>query len=78
MPNMARREARIRDNPARGDLALADDVRRKNFSSVLSCLDKKTKKTVTVAAKSGQFTANETGKASSSEETEGIWQKRKL
>jgi len=31
-----------------------------------------------VVAKSGQFTASETGKASSSEETKGIWQKRKL
>jgi len=35
-------------------------------------------KVVTVAAKSGHFIADETGKASSSEETEGIWQKRKL
>jgi len=32
-------------------------------------------KAVTVAAKSGQFTADETGRASSSEETEGIWQR---
>jgi len=31
MPNMARREARMRDNPEGGDLDPADDVRRKNF-----------------------------------------------
>jgi len=40
---MARREARMWDNPEGGDLDPADDVRRKNFSSVLSCIDKKTK-----------------------------------
>jgi len=43
MPNMARRETRMRDNPEEGDLGPADDVRRKNFSSVLSCIDNKTK-----------------------------------
>jgi len=35
-------------------------------------------KAVAVAAKSGQFTADETGKGRSFEETEGIWQEREL
>jgi len=46
MPNMARREARMRNNPVGGDLDPADDVRRrckKNSSFILSCIDKKTK-----------------------------------
>jgi len=43
MQNMASREARMRDNPEGGDLDPADDVRRKNFSSILSCINKKTK-----------------------------------
>jgi len=43
MPNTARREARMQDNPEGGDLDPADDVRRKIFSSVLFCIDKNTK-----------------------------------
>jgi len=39
MPNMVRREAQMRDNPEGDELDPADDVRRKNFSSVLSCID---------------------------------------
>jgi len=73
----------MRDNPEGGESDPADDVRRhckKNSLSVLSCVGKRTKEGVTVAAKSEQFTAGDTGKdqASSSEETEGIWQKREL
>jgi len=43
VPNMARRDARMWDNPEEGDLDPADDARRMNFSSILSCIDKKTK-----------------------------------
>jgi len=43
MLKIARREAWMRDNPEGGDLDPADDVRRKNFSSVLSCIDKNIK-----------------------------------
>jgi len=43
MPNMARRKARMRDNPEGSDLDPADDVHRKNFCFVLSCIDKKAK-----------------------------------
>jgi len=50
VPKMACREARMRDSPERGDLDSADDISRR-------C-----KKDVTVAAKSGEFTAGETGK----------------
>jgi len=42
---MARREDRMRDNSNRGNLDPADDVRRrckKNSSSILSCIDKRT------------------------------------
>jgi len=35
---------------------------KKNFSFVLSCIDKRTKKAMTVAAKSEQFTEGEAGK----------------
>jgi len=50
----------MQDNPGGGDLDPADDVRRKNFSSVLSCIDKKTEEG---CDQSGQFTAIETRKA---------------
>jgi len=70
----------MQNNPEGGDLEPADDVhsRCKKNSSVLSYIKRGQKKAVTVAAKSRQFTASETGKTSSSEETEEIWQKREL
>jgi len=55
----------MRDNPEGGDLDTAVGVRRrckKNSLSVLSCIGKRAREAVTGAAKSGQFTADETGK----------------
>jgi len=55
----------MQDNPEVGKLDPAVDVRKrykKNSPSVLSCIGKRQEKAVTVAAKSGQFTADETGK----------------
>jgi len=55
----------MRDNPEGSELDPAECVRRrckKNSPSVLSCIGKGQVKAVTVAAKSGQFTADETGK----------------
>jgi len=55
----------MRDNPTEDKLDPAEDVRRrskKNSPSVLSCIVKRTKEGVTVAAKSEQFTADNTGK----------------
>jgi len=58
-------EAQMRDNPGGGGLNPAKGVRRRcknNFPFVLSCIGKRTREAVIVAAKSGQFTADETGK----------------
>jgi len=57
-------------NPEEGELDPAVDVRRrcKKNSSVLSCIGKKA---VTVASKSGQFTASETGKG------QFLWENRR-
>jgi len=71
------------NNPERGELDPVDDVRRrckKNFPSVLSCTDMRTKMAVIVAAKSEQFTTSKAGKglSSSFEKTEGNWQKKEL
>jgi len=55
----------MRDSQGGGESDLADDVRRrcmKNSPSFLSCIGKRPKKAVTVAAKSRQFTADKTGK----------------
>jgi len=51
-----------------------DDFRpcRKNSPSLLSCMGKRTKVAVTVASKTGQFTADKQERTSSSVETEGI------
>jgi len=55
----------MRDSQGRGESDPAEGVRRrcmKNAPSILSCIGKRTKKVVTVAAKSRQFTADKTGK----------------
>jgi len=53
----------MRDNPEGGESYPAEGVRRrcKKNSSVLFCIGKRTREAVTVAAKSGQFTVDETG-----------------
>jgi len=70
----------MRHNPKGGDLDLADDVRRrcKKNSSVLSCMYKRTKEGCNHDSEVQEFTVSETGKTSSSEKIEGIWQKREL
>jgi len=52
------------DNPEGSELDLAVDDRRrcKKNSSTLSCMVRGQKKALTVAEKSGQFTASEAGK----------------
>jgi len=70
----------MRDNPEGGEFDPAEGVRRrsmKNSPSVYPAQVRGQEKAVAVAAKSGQFTAGERrGRASSSDETDGIWQKR--
>jgi len=70
MPMIARWRGSDAAQSRRRCVRFTEGVRRrckKSSSSVLSF------KRTTVAAKSGQFTAGETGKGSSSEKTEGIW-----
>jgi len=54
----------MRDNPEEAELSPTDAVRRrcKKNSSVLACIGKRTREGCDLAAKSGQFTAGETGK----------------
>jgi len=55
----------MRNNPKGSELDPANDVRRrykKNSPFVLSYIGTRTKKAVTMVAKSGQFTAGETEK----------------
>jgi len=57
----------MRDNPEGGELELAEYIRwtcKKNFPSVLSCIGtvRRQKKTVTMAATSGQYTMGGTRK----------------
>jgi len=65
----------------RGELDPAVDIRsrrKKDSPFVLSCIDKKIKKTVPVGAKSENLQRARQGSASSFGETEGMWQKREL
>jgi len=71
----------MQDNPEGGKLDPTEGICRrckKNSSSVLSCIGKRTRECCDVAAKSELFTTDDAGRASSSEETEGIGQKKKL
>jgi len=81
VPKIARQEAWVRDNPERGELDPADDVHRrckKNSSSILSCI-KRTREGCDCGSEVGTaHSKQDGGKASSSEETERIWQKREL
>jgi len=55
----------MRENPGKGESDPAEGARRrckKNFSSVLSCIERGQEKAVAVVAKSGQFTADKSGK----------------
>jgi len=61
------------------ELDPALDVRmRCKKNSVLSCIGKRTAEGCDRGSEIGQFTAGDTGKGISSEETERIWQKREL
>jgi len=56
-----------------------DNVRRRyKKNSELACIGKRTREGCDRGNEDGQFTAGETGKGRSSEDTEGIWQKREL
>jgi len=70
----------MQDNPEGGELDPAEGVRRrcKKNSSVLSCVGRGQEKAVTAAAKSVSSQRMRLERASSSEESEGIWQGRDL
>jgi len=73
----------MQNNPEESGLGPAGDDRRrckKNSLSVLSCIDKRIKEGCDRGMqRSGDSSQRaRRGKTSSSEETEGIWQKREL
>jgi len=75
-------EAQMRDNPGGGVLDPAEDVCwccKKKSPSVLSCIGKRTGEGCDRGSEVWTvFTADEMGRASSSEETEKVWQEREL